>query len=341
MGRQPTKPSCPVPTQQLANTRMLPSVVDKWGGREKRREHGTHHTIVGGRNKKIQNTERSQSERGVVTSNQNQDDTSTRSWLDIAWHCMALHGIPSHGLTCLVEVHEVKHSSCYQRLLGVDQRVQQPVHPLVHVQRGRAHGLRDTHTHTQTNKTARINQTKSGKGTRQRGWWDEREGSARRGGASTVPRKKRKRRRHTRHARVPRTTPPKKDQPGRIEWLARKARFQDICQIKAARTDRRGVLRMQRPPLLNQDKLSPPPQSVHSHPRRHRNWTPNPNLRLQLWTQFVLCNVVYRIPVPHLLSHGALVRVPRTLVVVRVGDEAGHHPQQREGVDLEVRVVEG
>ena len=27
--------------------------------------------------------------------------------------------------------------------------------------------------------------------------------------------------------------------------------------------------------------------------------------------------------------------------MVRVGDEAGHHPQQREGVDLEVRVVEG
>ena len=68
----------------------------------------------------------------------------------IAWHCMASHRMASHGLTCLVEVHEVKHSSCHQWLLGVDQRVQQPVHPLVHVQRGRAHGLRDTHTHKQT-----------------------------------------------------------------------------------------------------------------------------------------------------------------------------------------------
>lgn len=43
----------------------------------------------------------------------------------------------------------------------------------------------------------------------------------------------------------------------------------------------------------------------------------------------------------HLLAHGALVRVPRTLVVVGVGDESGDHPQKREGVDFQVRVVEG
>ena len=161
-----------------------------------------------------------------------------------------------------------------------------------------------THTHTnkqnRTNKSNQVRERNASKG------MVGRAGRFSASGRSFNSPEKRKRRRHTRHARVPRTTPPKKDQPGRIEWLARKARYQDICQTKAARTDRRGVLRMQRPPLLNQDKLSPPPQSVHSHPRRHRNWTPNPNLRLQLWTQFVLCTVVYRIPVPHLLSHGAL-----------------------------------
>ena len=38
-----------------------------------------------------------------------------------------------------------------------------------------------------------------------------------------------------------------------------------------------------------------------------------------------------------LLSHGALVRVAGGLVVVGVGDQAGHHSQHCEGLNLKVR----
>lgn len=41
----------------------------------------------------------------------------------------------------LVEVHEVQHTRGDERLLGVDQSVQQAVHPLVHVERRRPHRL--------------------------------------------------------------------------------------------------------------------------------------------------------------------------------------------------------
>ena len=37
-----------------------------------------------------------------------------------------------------------------------------------------------------------------------------------------------------------------------------------------------------------------------------------------------------------LFAHSALVRVPGWLVVVGVGNEAGTHPEQREGLDLQV-----
>ena len=37
-----------------------------------------------------------------------------------------------------------------------------------------------------------------------------------------------------------------------------------------------------------------------------------------------------------LLAHGALVRVARTLIVVRVGDQSGAHAQQRERLDLQM-----
>ncbi len=38
-----------------------------------------------------------------------------------------------------------------------------------------------------------------------------------------------------------------------------------------------------------------------------------------------------------LLAHGALVGVAGGLVVVRVGDQAGHHPQHCEGLYLQMR----